>query len=158
MKLKDKLFHPLGNFLALGFGSGLSKVAPGTMGTLAAIPFYLLLFQFLPTIVYFIALVLLTILGIKICDVASKSLGVPDHPAIVFDEMVGYWLGMMFAPAGWFWVLLGFGFFRLFDIAKPWPIRKLDRQVHGGLGIMVDDILAGVYTIMSLKVLEWALF
>ena len=81
----------------------------------------------------------------------ARDLGVHDHGGIVWDEMVGIWITLWLAPAGWQWLLLGFGLFRLFDIVKPWPIRWIDRQVHGGLGIMLDDVLAGVFAWLALQ-------
>ena len=84
-------------------------------------------------------------IGIYFCDKTGKDLGVQDHGAIVWDEFVGFWLTMMFAPAGFLWLLVGFCLFRLFDIWKPWPINYLDKHVHGGLGVMLDDVLAGVF-------------
>jgi len=132
-------------FLAYGFGSGLaSKTMPGTMGTLAAVPLYLLLRLF-PLPVYLAVTLAGTLLGVWICGKAAKHLGKHDHPSIVFDEILGFLWAMAFAPPGWLWLALGFGLFRLFDILKPWPIRTIDRQVTGGLGIMLDDVLAGFY-------------
>lgn len=138
------------HFLALGFGSGLVPKAPGTMGTVMAIPFFLLLQQ-LPLWGYLLVLLGAFLLGIWLCGVTARNLGVHDHPGIVWDEFVGYWLTMTAAPAGWLWVLLGFCLFRIFDIAKPWPIRQVDRRVGGGFGIMFDDVLAGVYAWLVLQ-------
>lgn len=132
------------HFFALGLGSGLAPKAPGTFGTLAAVPLYLLL-QELPIWSYLLIVVLAFVVGVWLCDVTARNLGVHDHPGIVWDEFVGYWLTMAAAPSGWQWVLLGFVLFRLFDIAKPWPIRLADRRLGGGFGIMFDDVLAGVY-------------
>ncbi|MDH5545186.1 MAG: phosphatidylglycerophosphatase A [Gammaproteobacteria bacterium] len=131
-------------WLALGFGSGLAPVAPGTFGTLAAIPIFVLM-QNLPTSTYIGLVLIFSIVGIWACHVYSRALGVHDHGSIVWDEVVGYLITMMFAPQGWQWIVIGFFLFRLFDIWKPWPIRLLDRHVHGGFGIMVDDMLAGVF-------------
>ena len=147
------LLHPSG-FLALGFGSGLAPVAPGTAGTLAAIPVYLLL-QHLAIPVYAAVTAMLFLVGLPVCGWTARKLGVHDHPAIVWDEVVGYLVTMFAAPAGWQWVLAGFVLFRLFDVAKPWPIRWCDRQVHGGLGIMLDDLLAGI---MAALVLQLAVY
>lgn len=92
------------------------------------------------------AIILCTfVLGIWLCGRASNALGVHDHGGIVWDEFVGYWLAMLFAPVGWLWMLYGFVLFRVFDIWKPFPIRTLDRRVSGGFGIMIDDVLAGLY-------------
>lgn len=129
--------------LAFGFGSGLSAKAPGTMGTIAAIPLWLLLVQFSPPA--YLALVLLSaIVGIYICGEAAERLDVHDHGGIVWDEFVGFWVAMAFLPSDCVSVAMGFALFRLFDILKPWPISWLDKNMSGGLGIMVDDILAGV--------------
>ncbi len=130
-------------FLAFGFGSGLSAKAPGTVGTLAAIPLYLLLTRvdlWLYTLLVLAALGL----GVYLCGVASRKLGVHDHPGIVWDEFVGFWITMWAVPPTLTWIVIGFVLFRLLDIAKPWPISSFDRNVHGGLGIMIDDVLAGI--------------
>jgi phosphatidylglycerophosphatase A len=132
------------HFFALGMGSGLSHKAPGTLGTLVAVPLYLLL-QGLPLWGYLLLVLAAFLLGVWLCGVTARNLGVHDHPGIVWDEFVGYWLTMAAAPQGWQWVLLGFVLFRLFDIAKPWPIRQADRHLGGGFGIMFDDVLAGGY-------------
>jgi len=129
------------HFLAFGFGSGAASVAPGTFGTLAAVPIFLLLNQ-LAIGSYLLVVAVLALLGVWLCHATSRDLGEHDHGGIVWDEMVGYWLTMAAAPAGWLWMAVGFALFRLFDIWKPWPIRIVDRRVHGGLGIMLDDILA----------------
>lgn len=130
-------------FLAFGFGSGLAPRAPGTAGTLAAIPLYLWFSQYsMP--VYIAILVTLILCGVWICDVASSRLGVHDHPGIVWDEFTGYWLTMCAASGSWLSIVLGFLLFRLFDIWKPWPIRVVDKRVTGGLGIMLDDLLAAI--------------
>jgi len=130
-------------FLAFGFGSGLAPKAPGTAGTVMAIPLYLALSQFsLP--VYTAVVVAASLIGIWICGAASKQLKVHDHPGIVWDEFAGYWITMWALPVSWVTVLLGFVVFRVFDILKPWPIRAFDKNVGGGFGIMIDDVLAGI--------------
>jgi phosphatidylglycerophosphatase A len=142
------------HFLALGFGSGLIPWAPGTWGTLAAIPLYLLLAQLsLPW--YLLVVVLAFGLGVYLCDVAARDAGVHDHPAIVWDEVVGYLITMAAVPLGWQWVLAGFVWFRVFDIVKPWPISLLDRYVKGGFGIMIDDVLAGLFALGAMHALVW---
>ena len=143
--------NPL-HWLATGFGSGLSPFAPGTFGTLAAIPFYLLM-MYLPLSVYIAVTVVAAVAGIWICQSATKAIGQDDHGSIVWDEFVGVWITMIAAPKGLLWLLAGFLIFRVFDIIKPWPIRWLDRYVKGGLGIMVDDVLAGVFGLVVMKVL-----
>ncbi|ATG73160.1 phosphatidylglycerophosphatase A [Zobellella denitrificans] len=144
-----KLSNPL-HLLALGFGSGLSPVMPGTMGTLAAIPLYLLV-QGLPLWAYLGLLVLGFVAGIKICEAATRAIGRHDHGAIVWDEIIGFGITMIAAPAGWGWIAAGFVLFRFFDIAKPWPIRWFDRRVHGGVGIMLDDVIAGLFALACLQ-------
>lgn len=128
--------------LGLGFGSGLLKPAPGTWGTLAAMPVAWLL-TMLPLSIGAALVALAAVLGIVICSHTARKIGVHDHPAIVWDEFVGVWLTVLFVPGTVVNLALGFVLFRIFDILKPWPIRWCDRHVSGGLGIMVDDILAG---------------
>jgi phosphatidylglycerophosphatase A len=131
-------------FLAFGFGSGLAKKAPGTFGTLAAIPLYWLFAQ-TNLIVYSLLTIIVTVTGFWICDIAAKKLDEHDFGGIVWDEIAGYLITMWLVPFTWQTMVLGFILFRFFDILKPWPIRWIDRQVHGGLGIMLDDVLAGVF-------------
>ena len=130
-------------FLAIGLGSGLSPKAPGTAGTLMAIPFGLALWA-APVWLHALLLVLAFAVGVYLCGRAATVLGVHDHGGIVWDEFVGLWLTVWLLPAGWEWWLAAFVLFRLFDIVKPWPIRMLDRRVHGGFGIMIDDVVAGL--------------
>jgi len=129
--------------LAFGFGSGLSPKAPGTMGTLAAIPLWWLLAQ-LPLSTYLVVVLVAAVAGILICGRAADRLGVHDHGGIVWDEFVGFWIAMAALPVTWQSLILGFVLFRLFDILKPWPISWLDRRVSGGFGIMIDDVIAGL--------------
>jgi len=131
------------HFLAFGFGSGAMPFAPGTFGTLAALPIYLLMVP-LSLWAYLAVVVVMTLLGVWLCHVTSRDLGVHDHGGIVWDEIVGYLITMIAAPPGWQWMVAGFVLFRFFDIIKPWPIGWADRRVHGGLGIMLDDVLAAV--------------
>lgn len=140
------------HFLALGFGSGLVPWAPGTWGTLAAVPVYWLLAT-LSLPLYLGVVVLFFAAGVYFCEVTSRDAGVHDHPAIVWDEIVGYLITMAAVPVNWYWPLLGFLLFRFFDILKPWPIRYLDRYVSGGFGIMIDDALAGVFAWAVLQAL-----
>lgn len=120
----------------------MASRAPGTVGTLAAIPLYLLISP-LHWGIYLGLVVVLALVGIWACDRAARDLGVKDPSAIVWDEWVGFLVTMSAAPAGWPWLLAGFALFRLFDIWKPWPVRIADRGVGGGLGIMLDDLIAG---------------
>ena len=140
------------HLLAFGLGSGGAPIAPGTAGTLAAVPLYLLLAP-LGSTVYLLVLLVMFVFGIWLCDKVSRDLGVHDHGGIVWDEWVGFLITMLWAPSGWLWVLVGFLLFRLFDIWKPWPIGYLDRHLSGGLGIMLDDVLAGVYSLVLLQIL-----
>jgi phosphatidylglycerophosphatase A len=137
------------HLLAFGFGSGLAPKAPGTFGTLAAIPFFLLICQL--TLVHYVLFVLVAgLAGIYICDKTAKDLRVHDHSGIVWDEMVGYWITMTMIPVSWHSLLAGFLLFRLFDIWKPFPIHWLDKKVKGGFGIMIDDVLAGFFAWLCL--------
>ncbi|MEQ8515474.1 MAG: phosphatidylglycerophosphatase A [Chromatocurvus sp.] len=132
-------------FFAFGFGIGLSRWAPGTLGTLVAVPLYL---SFAHTSLWLYSAIVLVavVFGVWICDRASEELGVHDHSGIVWDEFVGLWIALWAVPVEPVWIVLGFIVFRILDIAKPWPIGLLDRHVEGGLGIMIDDIVAGVFS------------
>jgi phosphatidylglycerophosphatase A len=138
--------------LALGFGAGLAPRAPGTCGALLGLPLAAVLAQ-LPLAAAVPLLVLLSALGVWCCARAGQRLGVADHPAIVWDEVVGQALTLLAVPFGWWQYLLGFALFRLFDILKPWPVGALDRQVGGGLGVMLDDLAAGVLAGVTLQLL-----
>ena len=142
-------------FIAFGFGSGLMPIAPGTWGTLAAIPLYLLLMGSHWSI-YLSLTILAFILGVWVSDKVTKDLGVHDYKGIVWDEVVGYLLTMFLAPKGLIWMLLGFILFRIFDIWKPQPIGYVDQKVHGGLGIMLDDVLAAVPAWLIIQILAWS--
>lgn len=142
--LKDPLL-----FLAFGFGSGLVKKMPGTFGTLAAVPLYLLL-QPTGLLIYTLSTLLAVVAGVYICDQAAKKLQVHDYGGIVWDEVAGLLITLWGVPLSWQNLLLGFALFRLFDIFKPWPIRWLDSHVEGGLGIMLDDVLAGIFAAICL--------
>jgi phosphatidylglycerophosphatase A len=149
--LKDPL-----NFCALGFGSGLSPRAPGTAGTVVGVMMYLGL-QHLPFPVYLAVVVVVVLAGIWICGHAARALGVHDHPAIVWDEIAGILITLTHIPDGWYWLLAGFLLFRGFDIVKPWPIRQVDKGLGGGLGIMLDDILAGLFSLICLQLIYYLL-
>lgn len=140
------------HFAAFGFGSGAAPVAPGTFGTVMAVLLFLLLPAMNPW-VYATFLLLSFVAGVWLCGTTARDIGVEDHGGIVWDEFVGYWITMFMAPAGWQWIVLGFGLFRLFDIVKPWPIRWLDRNVGGGLGVMIDDVLAGLMALLCLQLI-----
>jgi len=154
IKVKPNWRNPV-HLLAFGLGSGAAPKAPGTAGTLAAIPLYLLI-QGLTPQHYLLVVLAMFLVGVWICDKTSKDLGVHDHGGIVWDEWVGFLLTLWLAPAGWLWLLLGFLLFRLFDIFKPWPIGWMDKQVAGGLGIMLDDVMAGLYAFSLLQFIHYA--
>ncbi|KGP63428.1 phosphatidylglycerophosphatase [Legionella norrlandica] len=143
-------------FVAFGFGSGLMSVAPGTWGTLAAVPLYLLIIN-AHWSVYLLGVILAFILGVWVSDKVSRDLGIHDYKGVVWDEVVGYLLTMFLVPKGIVWMLTGFILFRLFDIWKPQPIRIIDQRIQGGFGIMLDDILAAVPAWCILQILAWSL-
>jgi len=143
-QLKDPVI-----FIACGFGSGLVPVAPGTAGTLAAIPLYLLLSLF-EQWVYLAVTAIVTIAGIWVCAYTAKKLDVHDHPSIVIDEIAGFFITMAIVPNEWLWIVIGFVLFRFFDAVKPWPISWIDKNVKGGFGIMVDDVVAGFASMLCM--------
>jgi phosphatidylglycerophosphatase A len=139
-------------WLACGFGSGLAPVAQGTFGSLAALLPWLLLRE-LPLPLYVLVLLLGFAVGVWACNVASHALGVADHRSLVWDEFIGQWvalLPLLVLPAPWWAIVVGFALFRLFDVWKPWPISWLDRRVKGGMGVMIDDVVAGVFAAIVL--------
>lgn len=137
------LRHPV-HLFAFGFGAGLSPRAPGTFGTLVAVPIVVAVMQYgWLTHALFAGAAFLA--GIYLCGESARRLGVHDHPGIVWDEITGYTVTMLAAPPNWWWLLGGFVLFRFFDIVKPWPIREADHSLSGGLGIMLDDVIAGIF-------------
>ena len=150
VKIPVKLLRDPGHLLSFGFGSGLSPYAPGTAGTLAAVPLYLLLSTLNP-IVYLLVTLASVMLGVFLCDRTSKALGVHDHAAIVWDEFAGFFITMLFVPVSLTTVILGFCLFRVFDILKPWPASVIDTRMQGGLGVMLDDVVAGIYAMLVLQ-------
>lgn len=137
------------HLIAFGFGAGLSPVAPGTVGTLVAVPLVYALMQ-LPLAVYVACVAAAFAAGTYICGASARKLGVHDHSGIVWDEFVGFAIAMFAVPPTWYWLLAGFVLFRFFDIVKPWPIREADHRLKGGFGIMLDDMIAGVFTAILL--------
>ncbi|MBD2810472.1 phosphatidylglycerophosphatase A [Xenorhabdus sp. Vera] len=143
------------HLLATGFGSGLSPIIPGTMGSVAAIPFWLLLMQ-LPTWGIWLVILLGTVIGCVICQKAADAMNVEDPGCVVWDEFIGMWITLMAIPVlNWQWVLVGFVVFRIFDMWKPWPIRWFDRYVKGGVGIMLDDIIAAIFAVAVIWLLNF---
>lgn len=151
MKYAALLKNPI-HFLALGFGTGLAPQAPGTFGTLAAIP-VVILAACLGVTGFIIATVVACAVGVFFCDYTAKAMGEHDHPSIVWDEIAGFMVAMIAIPISWQTLLVAFVLFRIFDIFKPWPIRYLDKHVSGGVGIMLDDILAGFAALAILHAL-----
>lgn len=149
------LRHPAG-WIACGFGFGLSPFAPGTAGSLAALLPWLALRE-LPLPWFVAVLVLAFVLGVWACGWAVRTLKIADPSVVVWDEFVGQWIALaplqLWPRNGW-WIACGFIFFRLFDIAKPWPVSWADRKVPGGLGVMLDDVIAGVYAVLALAALQ----
>ncbi|MBX3699251.1 MAG: phosphatidylglycerophosphatase A [Dokdonella sp.] len=145
------LGHPAG-WIASGFGSGLSRYAPGTAGSAAALVPWLGLRE-LPTPAVAVIIVLAFALGVWASNVVIERLRISDPGVIVWDEFVGQWitlLPLLIWPGHWVWILVGFFLFRLFDVWKPWPCSWADRRVKGGFGVMLDDALAGVYAGLAL--------
>jgi len=139
------------HLLALGFGAGLAPRAPGTFGSLVGVVVAAALSQ-LGFFVNVVGAVALTIVGFWICGASARRLGVHDHPAIVWDEIAGMTITLLAAPRGWTWswAIGAFVLFRIFDILKPWPIREIDHGMRGGVGIMLDDVLAGILAALVL--------
>lgn len=142
------------HFCALGFGSGLIPLMPGTFGSLAAIPL-ILLFAPAGNVIFITATILSCIAGVYFCGKTAADMGVHDHGSIVWDEVAGMLLTFLFVPLSISTLIAGFVLFRIFDILKPWPIGPVDKTVHGGLGIMLDDILAGIMACVCLHGLIW---
>lgn len=150
-----KVWSNVWHFLAFGFGTGLAKKAPGTWGTLAGLALMPLLYL-LPLWLGLVVIAVASVFGIWLCGRVAQDLGVHDHGGIVWDEIVGIWMTLILLPNTWQWWLLGFVLFRFLDILKPWPISWLDRRVGGGLGIMLDDMLAGLIAAALLYATWWA--
>ncbi|WP_315568018.1 phosphatidylglycerophosphatase A [Haemophilus parahaemolyticus] len=156
MEKKINLKNPV-HFLAIGFGSGLLKPAPGTWGTLAGLMLAILLWNITQSNLFFIFLAVISfIFGCYLCQKTSNDLGVHDDGRIVWDEIVAIFLMFAFLPEyNLFTYILTFISFRIFDILKPYPIRYFDEKLESGLGIMVDDILAAIFALISLYIIYW---
>ena len=139
-------------FFGLGFGLGLAPKAPGTFGTFAALPFIFTTMYF-PLWLQIVFAVVISVFGLWACGKTADDLGVHDHPAIVWDEVAGFYITMIGAAISWQSLLVGFVLFRFFDIVKLGPIRILDKRLHGGLGIMADDVLAGIFSLICVQAL-----
>lgn len=145
--------HPI-HFIGSGFGVGTLPIMPGTFATLLAIPIYLAMSR-LPLWGYTLILIAFACLGVYACGALNRAMGTDDHPAAAWDEVVGYLVAMFAMPPQWYWIVGGFILFRVFDIAKPGPIGWLDRRIHGGLGVILDDVAAGVATVVILQLCRW---
>jgi phosphatidylglycerophosphatase A len=144
------LRHPAG-WIASGFGAGLSPRAPGTVGSaLALLPWWFLI-RPLSLPLQLAVLLIAFAIGVWAAAWVIEQTRIEDPSVVVWDEFVGQWLALLLAPAGWYWVLGGFALFRLFDIWKPWPVSWADQKLHGGLGAMLDDVLAGAYAFVVLQ-------
>lgn len=150
---KFLLGHPA-HLLSFGFGSGLARKAPGTFGTLIAFPMYWYLAPRLSDALFIFMLIWAFAIGVWVCDITGKALGVADYGGIVWDEIVAFMLVLFFTPPGWEWSLLAFALFRFFDIVKPPPIRYFDNNWHGGFGVMFDDLLAAGYALLCLAIVK----
>lgn len=155
LRAKVNLLNPI-HILGFGFGSGLVPFMPGTMGSLAAVPIVILM-SYLAVLPYVIVTVVAALVGIYICQKVSDDMGVHDHGAIVWDEIAGMMIVFIAVPISWHSLLIGFLLFRFFDIVKPWPISYLDKNVHGGWGIMVDDLVAGALSALFLHLIYFAM-
>ena len=144
------LAHPAG-WIATGLGSGLAPRAPGTAGSLLALLPWWLWLRDLPPIAYLGVVAVAFLVGVWASRWCIARTGIADPGFVVWDEFVGLWLALAWVPAGWPWIAAGFLLFRLFDIWKPWPVRWADRNVHGGVGVMLDDLLAGALALAVLQ-------
>ena len=150
------LAHPAG-WIATGLGSGLVPRAPGTAGSLLALLPWWLWLRDLPPMVYLGIVAVAFLIGVWASRWCIARTGIADPGFVVWDEFVGLWLALAWLPAGWPWIVAGFLLFRLFDIWKPWPVRWADRNVHGGVGVMLDDLLAGALALAALQATSAAL-
>ncbi len=139
------------HFLALGFGSGLAPKMPGTFGTVAALPLVIVFAMMLDVAAYMAITMIVSVVGIWLCGKTANDMGVHDDSSIVWDEIAGMMIAMIAVPLTWQNLLVAFVLFRIFDILKPWPISLLDKKLHGGLGIMLDDIVAGIATLAIMQ-------
>jgi phosphatidylglycerophosphatase A len=149
------LGNPAG-WIAVGFGSGLSPIAPGTVGSLVALlPWFLL--REMSVWLYLAVLVAMFVVGVWACQWVVARLHIDDPSFVVWDEFVGQWIALIplvVMPRSWLWIFVGFILFRIFDIWKPWPVSWADRNVNGGVGVMLDDLIAGIYAAAALWLLS----
>jgi phosphatidylglycerophosphatase A len=148
------LAHPA-RFIALGFGTGLSPIAPGTVGTLLGFPVYRLANELIGgegPLAMLALIAALFLLGVWACGRTGRDLGIADHSGMNWDEIVAFQLVLLLTPETWQWQAFAFFGFRFFDVVKPPPIRQVDAHVKGGLGVMADDVLAACYTLLAMAV------
>lgn len=143
--IPDGVFEKPLYFAAFGFGTGVIPFAPGTFGTLFAAFLYALLPQSLSFVSHLVITIFVTLASIYICDRVSREIDTHDHPGMCIDEFPGFFVSMLFAPSGLIGLVSAFLLFRFFDIIKPWPINWIDKHVHGGIGMVLDDVMAGVF-------------
>ncbi len=149
--------NKLGNWISTVLKIGYLPIAPGTWGSLAATVTWFIIIESISTITFTIVIVIIFILGVYTSSITEGYLTKKDPSIIVIDEWVGQWIALLFLPKSLMWGLVAFALFRLFDIWKPYPIKTLDK-IPSGWGIMLDDVLAGVYTLLVLSVLRvWIL-
>jgi phosphatidylglycerophosphatase A len=148
--------HPA-HAIALGFGAGLAPVAPGTAGTLAAFPLFIALSAWLGPLEMLVLAALLFALGVWACGRTGAAMGIPDHGCMVWDEVVAFFVILVFTPSSWGWQLFAFLAFRVFDVLKPPPIREIDRHWKGGFGVMFDDVVAAFYTLLLIAIAKRSL-
>jgi phosphatidylglycerophosphatase A len=142
------------NFVAFGFGTGLAPFAPGTFGSIPGLILFWLTLDFGIYVQFGVAAVI-SVAGVWICGESARRIGVHDHGGIVWDEIVGMYVTLFVAPVSVTGFVLAFVLFRIMDIVKPWPIRDLDHRIHGGLGIMLDDLVAALYAAVLLALYAW---
>jgi phosphatidylglycerophosphatase A len=154
---RRRLMATPAGWIATGFGSGLAPKAQGTFGSLAAIVPWLLLYTVLPVWGWLLLIAVSFGVGVWACDVAGRLIGVDDHRSLVWDEFVGQWIALLpvLIVPGWAWIVTGFVLFRVFDVWKPWPIAWFDRRVKGGLGVMLDDVIAGIFAAIVLHLIQF---
>lgn len=155
-KVPDNVWTDPWYFIGFGLGSGAMPIAPGTFGTLFAIPIYLML-SHLPLSYYLTVVAFLFLFSIWLCEKLSREIRVHDHPGMCIDEFIGYFITMIAAPPGWIWIVIGFVLFRIFDILKPFPISWIDKNIHGGVGMILDDAVAGLVSFIVIQFLAFLL-
>lgn len=142
------------HFVACGFGVGTLPWMPGTFGTIVGVVLYLMLAK-LSLIPYLLITFILLVAGVYLCGRVNRDFGTDDHPAAVWDEIASFPVVMIAIPCQWYFILIGFILFRIFDIWKPWPIRWVDKNIHGGIGVMLDDVIAALFSWVILYLIVW---